>query len=143
VRQYARDHHDTEAVVISAKIESDLVDLSDSEQAEFLATIGVKESGVGELIRSVYHLLGLITYLTAGEKETRAWTIRRGTKAPGAAGVIHSDFERGFIRAEVVSYDVLAAEGSYAAVREKGKLRLEGKEYVVQDGDVMLFRFNV
>jgi hypothetical protein len=143
VQQYAQEHHDTEAVVISARIESDLTDLSETESREFLASLGVKESGAGELIKSVYHLLGLITYLTAGPKEARAWTIRRGTKAAQAAGVIHTDFERGFIRAEVVSYDVLAAEGSYAAVREKGKLRLEGKEYVVQDGDVMLFRFNV
>jgi GTP-binding protein YchF len=143
VREYAKAHHDTEAVVISAKIESDLVDLSESEAAEFLKELGVKESGMGEMIKGVYHLLGLITYFTAGEKETRAWTIHRGDKAPQAAGVIHTDFERGFIRAEVVSYDDLSREGSYASVREKGKLRLEGKEYVVQDGDVMIFRFNV
>jgi len=143
VRQYAQEHHDTEAVVICAKIESDLAELSPEEAKEFLASLGVEESGVGALIQSVYHLLGLITFLTTGPKESRAWPVRRGTKAPQAAGAVHSDFERGFIRAEVVNFDVLADAGSYARVREKGQLRLEGKEYVVQDGDVILFRFNV
>jgi GTP-binding protein YchF len=146
VREYARTHLQTEAVVISAQIESDLVDLSDEEAAEYLAGLGVGAgdgSGVGALIRAVYHLLGLRTYLTTGEKETRAWTIRAGDKAPAAAGVIHSDFERGFIAAEVTAYDELVKFGSFAKAREAGRLRIEGKEYVVQDGDVVEFRFNV
>ena len=109
----------------------------------FLEDLGIEESGLDKLIRASYHLLGLISYITAGEKETRAWTITRGTKAPGAAGKIHSDFERGFIRAEVVSYDHLVECKSYNAAKEKGLVRSEGKEYVVQDGDVILFRFNV
>ena len=143
VEQYARDHFATEAVVISAQIESELVDLSETEAAEYLQDLGVKESGVGALIRAVYHLLGLRTYLTTGEKETRAWTIHAGDKAPAAAGVIHSDFERGFIAAETVAYDELVSLGSFAKAREAGKLRIEGKDYVVQDGDVIEFRFNV
>lgn len=143
VRDYAKTHFATEAVVISAQIESELVDLSEAEAADYLRGIGVEESGVGALIRSVYHLLGLRTYLTTGEKESRAWTIHAGDKAPQAAGVIHTDFERGFIAAEVVHYDDLVALGSFAKAREAGKLRIEGKEYVVKDGDVVEFRFNV
>jgi len=129
--------------VISAQIESELVDLDAAEAAEYLASLGLTETGVGDLIRSVYHLLGLRTYLTTGEKESRAWTIHAGDKAPAAAGVIHSDFERGFIAAETVSFDDLVQLGSFAKAREAGKLRIEGKDYVVQDGDVMEFRFNV
>jgi GTP-binding protein YchF len=143
VREYARTHHSCETVVISAQIESDLIDLSPDEAQQFLSELGVKESGVGALIRSTYHLLGLRTYFTAGEKEARAWTIHAGDTAPKAAGVIHSDFERGFIKAETVAYDALVKCGSVAAAREKGLYRMEGKEYVVQDGDVMLFKFNV
>jgi ribosome-binding ATPase YchF (GTP1/OBG family) len=120
-----------------------VLELSEAESLEFLQGLGVKESGVGSLIRAVYHLLGLRTYLTTGEQETRAWTIRAGDKAPQAAGVIHSDFERGFIAAETIAFDDLIAFGSYAKAREAGKLRIEGKEYVVKDGDVMEFRFNV
>src|SRR5437868_2362588 len=143
VRDYAQTHHSCETVVISAQIESDLIDLSPEEAQQFLAELGVKESGVGALIRSTYHLLGLRTYFTAGEKEARAWTIHAGDTAPKAAGVIHSDFERGFIKAETVSYDSLVACGSVAAAREKGLYRMEGKDYVVKDGDVLLFKFNV
>jgi len=143
VQHYAQKHFATEAVVISAQIESELVDLSEIEAHEYLRGIGVQESGVGALIRAVYHLLGLRTYLTTGEKESRAWTIHSGDKAPQAAGVIHTDFERGFIAAEVVHYDDLLALGSFAKAREAGKLRIEGKEYVVKDGDVVEFRFNV
>ena len=143
VEEYARTHFATEAVVISAQIESELTDLSETEAAEYLRDLGVQESGVGALIRAVYHLLGLRTYLTTGEKETRAWTIHEGDKAPAAAGVIHSDFERGFIAAETVHFDDLVSLGSFARAREAGKLRIEGKEYVVKDGDVVEFRFNV
>ena len=143
VREYAKAHHSCETVVISAQIESDLIDLSPEEAQQFLSELGVKESGVGALIRATYHLLGLRTYFTAGEKEARAWTIHAGDTAPQAAGVIHSDFERGFIKAETVAYDALVACGSVAAAREKGLYRMEGKEYVVKDGDVLLFKFNV
>ncbi|MGI8820692.1 MAG: redox-regulated ATPase YchF [Chthoniobacterales bacterium] len=143
VEGYAKNHFGSEAVVISAQIESELVDLSDEDAQEYLKDLGVAGSGVSALIRAVYHLLGLRTYLTTGEKETRAWTIREGDKAPAAAGVIHTDFERGFIAAEVVHYDDLVALGSHAKAREAGKLRIEGKEYVVKDGDVVEFRFNV
>jgi GTP-binding protein YchF len=143
VQEYARNHFATEAVVISAQIESELVDLSDAEAQEYLRDLGVEGSGVSALIRAVYHLLGLRTYLTTGEKETRAWTIRAGDKAPAAAGVIHSDFERGFIAAETVHFDDLVGLGSFAKARDAGKLRIEGKEYVVKDGDVVEFRFNV
>ncbi|HEY5753690.1 MAG TPA: redox-regulated ATPase YchF [Chthoniobacterales bacterium] len=143
VQQYVGTHLGTEAVIISAQIESELVDLEPAEAAEYLKDLGVDSSGVGSLIRAVYHLLGLRTYLTTGEKETRAWTIRAGDKAPAAAGVIHSDFERGFIAAETVAYDDLVHYGSFGKAREAGKLRIEGKEYVVHDGDVMEFRFNV
>jgi GTP-binding protein YchF len=143
VREYVKTHLACEAVVISAQIESDLVDLSADETKEFLKELGVTESGVGVLIRATYHLLGLRTYFTAGEKEVRAWTIHVGDTAPKAAGVIHSDFERGFIKAETVAYDDLVKCGSVAAAREKGLYRMEGKEYVVKDGDVLLFKFNV
>ena len=143
VQEYARNHFATEAVVISAQIESELVDLSETEAQEYLRDLGVAGSGVSALIRAVYHLLGLRTYLTTGEKETRAWTIHAGDKAPVAAGVIHSDFERGFIAAETVHFDDLVSLGSFAKARESGKLRIEGKEYVVRDGDVVEFRFNV
>jgi GTP-binding protein YchF len=143
VREYTKSHFACEAVVISAQIESDLVDLSEAEAKEFLKELGVAESGVGALIRATYHLLGLRTYFTAGEKEVRAWTIHNGDTAPKAAGVIHSDFERGFIKAETVAYDDLVKLGSVAAAREKGLYRMEGKEYVVKDGDVLLFKFNV
>ena len=143
VREYARTHHACETVVISAQIESDLIDLSPEEAKEFLKELGVNESGVGALIRGTYHLLGLRTYFTAGEKEVRAWTIHAGDTAPKAAGVIHTDFERGFIKAETVAYDDLVKCGSVAFAREKGLYRMEGKEYVVKDGDVLLFKFNV
>lgn len=130
-------------VPVSAKIESEIAELSKEEKEMFLAELGIEQSGLDRLIKATYYLLGLATYITAGEKEVRAWTITQGMKAPQAAGVIHSDFERGFIRAEVVSYDDLMAAGSNAKARENGKLRLEGKEYVVKDGDIMHFRFNV
>ncbi|HWX16773.1 MAG TPA: redox-regulated ATPase YchF [Chthoniobacterales bacterium] len=143
IEDYARHHFATEAVVISAQIESELVDLSEKEAMEYLRGLGVEDSGVHTLIRAVYHLLGLRTFFTTGEKETRAWTIHAGEKAPAAAGAIHSDFERGFIAAETIQYDDLVALGSYAKAREAGKLRIEGKDYVVRDGDVILFRFNV
>jgi GTP-binding protein YchF len=143
VRQYAAEHHGAEAVVISARIEEEMAELEPHEAAEFLADMGVTDSGVSNLIRAVYHLLGLRTYLTTGEKETRAWTIPAGAKAPQAAGVIHTDFEHGFIAAEIVAYETLAELGSLAKAREAGKLRIEGKEYEVKDGDVIEFRFNV
>jgi len=143
VRDYTKTHFACEAVVISAQIESDLIDLSEAEAKEFLKELGVSESGVGGLIRATYHLLGLRTYFTAGEKEVRAWTIHNGDTAPKAAGVIHSDFERGFIKAETVAYDDLVKCGTIGVAREKGLYRMEGKEYVVKDGDVMLFKFNV
>jgi GTP-binding protein YchF len=143
VREYVKNHLACEAVVISAQIESDLVDLEAADAEAFLKELGVQESGIGALIRATYHLLGLRTFLTAGEKEVRAWTIHAGDTAPKAAGVIHSDFERGFIKAETVAYDDLVQCGSVAAARAKGLYRMEGKEYVVADGDVMLFKFNV
>lgn len=133
----------SDAVVISGKVEAELAELSDTEQKEYLDAIGLKEPGLHALIRAGYKILNLITYFTAGEKEVRAWTVRKGTKAPQAAGVIHSDFERGFIRAEVMRIEDLIRLGSSNAVKEKGLLRVEGKDYGVQDGDVMLFRFNV
>ncbi|KAJ1702753.1 hypothetical protein LUZ63_002532 [Rhynchospora breviuscula] len=130
-------------VVISAQVEAELAELTVEERIEYLKSLGVNESGLGNLIRVTYDLLGLRTYFTTGEKETKAWTILAGMTAPQAAGVIHSDFEKGFIRAETVSYEDFVAAGSLATAREKGLLRLEGKDYVVQEGDVMLFRFNV
>ncbi|MEM9017055.1 MAG: redox-regulated ATPase YchF [Verrucomicrobiota bacterium] len=143
VRDYAAETHGAEAIVISARIEEEMIELDPEEAAEFLADMGVTDSGVSSLIKAVYHLLGLRTYLTTGEKETRAWTIREGMKAPQAAGVIHGDFERGFIAAEVVSYGELVDLGSTAKAREAGRLRIEGKDYVMNDGDVVEFRFNV
>lgn len=143
VKSYAEETHGAEVVVISARIEEEMIDLDPEEAAEFLSDLGVVDSGVSRLIKSVYSLLGLRTYLTTGEKETRAWTIPAGAKAPQAAGVIHTDFERGFIAAETVSYEDLVELKSTAAAREAGKLRIEGKEYEVKDGDVIEFRFNV
>jgi GTP-binding protein YchF len=141
VAAFVQAHHDAAYVPISARIESELIDLAPDEAKAFLKDLGVDDSGVSSLIRATYALLGLQTYFTAGEKEVRAWTIRKGWKAPQAAGVIHTDFEKGFIMAEVVSYGDLSRLGSVAAAREAGKYRLEGKEYVFQDGDVALFRF--
>jgi hypothetical protein len=143
VRTYVQTHLACDAVVISAQIESELVDLEPDEAQAFLKDLGVEESGVGALIRATYHLLGLRTYFTAGEKEVRAWTIHAGDTAPKAAGAIHTDFERGFIKAETVAYADLIRCGSVAAAREQGLYRMEGKDYVVADGDVMLFKFNV
>lgn len=142
VRKFAAEEG-AEVVVISARVESEIAELDGEDRDMFLEELGLQESGLDRLITAAYRLLGLITYFTAGEKEVRAWTIRVGTKAPGAAGVIHSDFEKGFIRAEVVGYEDLINAGSMNAAKEKGLLRLEGKEYVVNDGDVMHFRFNV
>ncbi len=143
VRKHAKNQHNCQTAIISAQIESDLLDLNPTEALDFLAELGVQESGAGDLIRNVYQLLGLRTFFTAGEKEVRAWTIRQGNTAPQAAGVIHTDFERGFIKAETVAYQDLIQCGSIAAARERGLYRMEGKEYIVQDGDVMLFKFNV
>jgi GTP-binding protein YchF len=142
VAEFVKAHHDAAYVPISARIEAELIDLSPEEAKAFLKDLGVDDSGVSTLIRATYTLLGLQTYFTAGEKEVRAWTIKKGWKAPQAAGVIHTDFEKGFIKAEVVSYADLTRLGSTAAARDAGKYRLEGKEYVFQDGDVALFRFN-
>jgi GTP-binding protein YchF len=142
VAEFVRAHHDAAYVPISARIEAELIDLAPDEAKAFLKDLGVDDSGVSSLIRATYALLGLQTYFTAGEKEVRAWTVKTGWKAPQAAGVIHTDFEKGFIKAEVVSYADLAKLGSVAAAREAGKYRLEGKEYVFQDGDVAVFRFN-
>lgn len=142
VRQIAATDN-AQVVVVSAQVESELVELPDEERADFLASLGVEEGGLKSLIRATYELLGLRTYFTTGPKETRAWTINAGMKAPQAAGTIHTDFERGFIRAETVAYNDLVANGSMNAAKEKGLVRSEGKEYVVQEGDVMLFRFNV
>ena len=142
VRIFA-DSEGSEVFVLCAKIEEEISDLDEADKREFLADMGVEKSGLDRLISASYKLLGLISYLTAGPSESRAWTIKKGTKAPAAAGKIHSDFERGFIRAEVVSYDDLMNAGSYTAAKEQGLVRSEGKEYVVKDGDVILFRFNV
>jgi ribosome-binding ATPase len=142
VREIASKEN-AECVVICAQLEADLVALPPEERIDYLKSLGVATSGVDRLIKSAYHLLGLMSFLTAGEKEVRAWTIPQGTRAQTAAGVIHSDIERGFIRAEIISYDDLIAVGSYAAAREKGLLRLEGKDYIMQEGDVVHFRFNV
>ena len=129
--------------MICAQIEQEIAELEEDEKKMFLEDLGLKESGLEKLIRASYQILGLISFLTTGPDETRAWTIRKGTKAPQAAGKIHTDFERGFIRAEVVSYDNLVTYEGYNGAREKGLVRSEGKDYVVQDGDVVLFRFNV
>ena len=137
------EKENAEVLVVSAKVESELSELSDEERAMFLEELGLEESGLNRLVKKCYALLGLISYLTAGEKETRAWTIEKGTKAPQAAGKIHSDFEKGFIRAEIVPYETLLECGNYNNAKEKGKVRSEGKDYVIKDGDVVLFRFNV
>ena len=142
VKELAAKEH-SEAFVICAQIEQEISELEEDEKAMFLEDLGLKESGLEKLIRASYRLLGLMSFLTAGEDETRAWTIKIGTKAPQAAGKIHSDFERGFIKAEVVNYRDLLEQGSLAAAREKGLVGIEGKDYVVKDGDVILFRFNV
>lgn len=142
VREFAKQEG-SEVFVICAQIEQEIAELEDDEKKEFLEDLGLSESGLDKLITASYNLLGLISYLTTGPDESRAWTIERGTKAPQAAGKIHTDFERGFIRAEVVSYDNLVEQGSENAAKEKGLVRSEGKDYVVQDGDVILFRFNV
>ena len=142
VRQAAQKEG-AEVVVVSAKVEEELAQLEDEERTMFLNELGLESAGLDRLVEASYRLLGLISYLTAGPKEVRAWTIEKGTKAPQAAGKIHSDFEKGFIRAEIVTYEDLVACGSIAAAREKGLYRSEGKEYVIQDGDVVLFRFNV
>jgi GTP-binding protein YchF len=142
VAEFVHTHHDAAYVPISARIESELIDLAPEEAKAFLADLGVTDSGASSLIRETYSLLGLCTYFTAGEKEARAWTIKKGMKAPQAAAVIHTDFEKGFIKAEVVSYEDLVRLGSTAAAREAGKYRIEGKDYVFQDGDVALFRVN-
>ncbi len=142
VREYAA-RTGSEVFVICASIEAEISELDDDEKQMFLEDLGLTESGLEKLVRASYHTLGLMSFLTAGEDETRAWTIKIGTKAPQAAGKIHSDFERGFIKAEVVNYKVLLEEGSLSAAREKGLVGMEGKDYVVRDGDVILFRFNV
>ena len=142
VREFAKEHN-SEVFVICAQIEEGISELEGDEKKMFLEDLGLKESGLEKLVRASYSLLGLMSFLTAGEDETRAWTIKQGTKAPQAAGKIHTDFERGFIKAEVVNYQDLLDCGSYAGAREKGLVRMEGKDYVVRDGDVILFRFNV
>ena len=142
VRDFARGEN-SEVFVICAQIEQEISELDEDERAMFLEDMGLTESGLEKLIKASYHILGLMSFLTAGEDETRAWTIRIGTKAPQAAGKIHTDFERGFIKAEVVNYKDLLEQGSLAAAREKGLVGIEGKDYIVRDGDVILFRFNV
>ena len=142
VRDFAKNEN-AKVISLCAKIEEELASLDDEEKAMFKEELGIKESGLEKLVTAGYDLLGLMSYLTAGEKEVRAWTIKKGTKAPQAAGKIHTDFEKGFIKAEVVSYSDLIEAGSYLKAKEKGKVRMEGKEYVVQDGDIILFRFNV
>ncbi len=142
VKEYAAKEG-ADVITVCAKVESEIAELDGEEKEMFLEELGIEESGLDQLIKASYSMLGLGTYFTAGEQEVRAWTFRKGIKAPQAAGIIHSDFERGFIRAETVSYDDLVQAGSMAIAKEQGKVRLEGKEYIVQDGDVMLFRFNV
>lgn len=142
VKEIAKEEN-SEVMTICARIEEEIAQLDDDEKNEFLNELGIKESGLNKLIKSSYKLLGLISYLTAGEQEVRAWTIKIGTKAPQAAGKIHTDFEKGFIRAEVVSYNDLISSGTMLTAKEKGLVRLEGKEYIMKDGDVVLFRFNV
>ena len=142
VKEYAKSEN-AEVLVISAKVEQELTELDEEERLLFLEDLGLKESGLDRIIKIGYRLLGQISFLTAGEKEVRAWTIQKGFKAPQAAGKIHSDFEKGFIRAEVIPYQTLVECGGYVQAKEKGKVRVEGKEYIVEDGDVMLFRFNV
>ncbi len=142
VREYAKTEN-AKIIPLCVKIEEDLSTLEGNDKKEMLEALGLDESGLDKVIKASYDLLGLMSFLTAGEPEVRAWTIKKGTKAPDAAGKIHSDIQRGFIRAEIVSYDDLVKEGSMNAVKEKGLLRLEGKDYIMQDGDIVLFRFNV
>ena len=142
VKEYAKQEN-AAVIPLCVKIEEELASLDGEDQKEMLEALGLEESGLDKVIKASYDLLGLMSFLTAGEPEVRAWTIKKGTKAPQAAGKIHSDIERGFIRAEIISYDDLIKEGSAAAVKEKGLMRLEGKDYVMQDGDIVLFRFNV
>lgn len=142
VREFAASEN-AEVITVCARAEEEIAELEEEDKADFLEALGIEESGLDQLIRAAYDLLGLATYFTAGVQEVRAWTFKKGMKAPQCAGVIHSDFERGFIRAETVSYEDLKENGSMAAAKEAGRVRLEGKDYVVQDGDVMLFRFNV
>ena len=142
VRALAAEEHSA-VLPICAQIEAEISDMGDEDKAMFLSELGLEVSGLNRIIKEGYSLLGLISYLTAGKQEVRAWTITKGTKAPQAAGKIHTDFEKGFIRAEVISFDDLMECGSMAAAKEKGLVRLEGKEYVMQDGDIVLFRFNV
>lgn len=142
VKEFAANEN-SEVIVVCAKIEAEIAELEGDEKLEFLQDLGIEESGLDQLIKAAYNLLGLETYFTAGKQEVRAWTIKHGTKAPQAAGVIHTDFERGFIRAEIVSYDDLVSAGSMNEAKDKGNVRLEGKEYIVKDGDVVHFRFNV
>ena len=143
VREAVKDEN-AQILIVAAQTESEIAELEDYEERQmFLSEIGLEESGVNRIIKAAYALLNLETFLTAGPKEVRAWTFRRGSKAPQCAGVIHSDFERGFIRAEIIKYDDYIHYGSEAAVKEAGKLHIEGKEYVMQDGDIVVFRFNV
>ncbi len=142
VREFAKEDN-AEVIVVCAKIEEEMAELDDEDRQMFLEDLGIEEAGLDQLIRATYSLLGYATYFTAGVQEVRAWTFKKGMKAPQCAGIIHTDFERGFIRAETVAYDDLVAAGSMAVAKENGKVRQEGKEYVVQDGDVILFRFNV
>ena len=142
VKEYA-EKENSEVVMVCAKIESELAELEDSEKELFLQELGIEESGLDQLVKKTYSLLGLATYFTVGSDEVKAWTFRKGMKAPECAGIIHSDFERGFIKAEVMSYDDLIKYGTEAKVKEAGRTRLEGKEYVMQDGDICYFRFNV
>ena len=143
IKETIKKEEGAEVFVICAQIEQELADLDDDEKKEYLEDLGVSSSGLDKLVAASYSLLGLISFLTAGEDECRAWTIKKGTKAPQAAGKIHTDFERGFIKAEVVNYQDLLDNGSLAAAKEKGIVGMEGKEYIVKDGDVILFRFNV
>ena len=142
VKEFAASEN-AEVIIVCARAEEEIAELEEEDKAEFLEAMGIEESGLDQLIRAAYDLLGLATYFTAGEQEVRAWTFRKGMKAPQCAGIIHSDFERGFIRAETVSFEDLDKYGSMQAVREAGRLRSEGKEYQVQDGDIIEFRFNV
>ena len=142
VIEYAKKEN-AEVIPLCVKVEEELSGLDDNDKKEMLEALGIEESGLDKLIKKSYDLLGLMSFLTAGEPEVRAWTIKKGTKAPQAAGKIHSDIERGFIKAEIVSYDDLIKEGNMVAVKEKGLLRSEGKEYIMQDGDIVLFKFNV
>ena len=142
VREYAKQEN-AEVVPLCVKIEEELSTLEDEDKKEMLDALGLQESGLDKVIKMSYSLLGLMSFLTAGEQEVRAWTIKKGTKAPAAAGKIHSDIERGFIRAEIVSYEDLIREGSMVSAREKGLVRQEGKEYIMQEGDIVLFKFNV